>query len=649
MYRVICPIFNHPYSAKERRDLLAQLSDAGVQEVILVFNRVLCNEAQLKAEQAMFLENKAFLEAAGLLVGAWLAPTIGYGSAHRFDFDASNHFTHIQSTTGAKATGAYCPLDEGFVAEFFKLLDIIAETGVKFILFEDDFTLTGGKLYDPGCCCERHLERLRTALGRNIEREEFHTALFRDGKNPVRDTWLQVMGDTLRDFIGKIEKHLHSAHPEIRLGLSANASSYDIEGVSMAELVRIAAGRHRPLIRTTGAPYWKHTGSLAENIEAARVQRAWCGNDIELLAEGDTYPRPRHWVSANDLESFDIILRADGCMDGILKYMMDYNSSTRYETGYTRRHARNQGHYKEIARRFTGKTVGLNLCEYPLTFAGRSFRELDRQCYGEGNFLPLASQWLTTDNSIPVAYGDPDSACLALGENARYIGDEILRRGVITDAAGARILMERGIDVGIRAMEPVIFPSVERFDAYDEETVTIPAPNSRFYRLELSEGAEMLSVFGCSGSGLGVNNGFAASTDTFPACYRYENPLGQRFVVYSFTAESVLTTSEWQPGLFRNYCRQRQLADGVQWLQGKPLPAICFGNPGLYILCKRDGDTLTVGLWNLSHDEAISPEIFLDREYTLADCYRCSGTLTGNVFHFHGDLMPYSFAFFTVK
>ena len=56
--------------------------------------------------------------------------------------------------------------------------------------------------------------------------------------------------------------------------------------------------------------------------------------EIELVTEGDTYPRPRLWVSSSILEGYDMILRADGYTHTILKYMLDYNSSPSYETGY---------------------------------------------------------------------------------------------------------------------------------------------------------------------------------------------------------------------------------------------------------------------------------------------------------------------------
>lgn len=122
-------------------------------------------------------------------------------------------------------------------------------------------------------------------------------------------------------------------------------------------------------------------------------------------------------------------------------------------------------------------------------------------------------------------------------------------------------------------------------------------------------------------------------------------------MVYSFAAESF--GAEEIPAtttLFRNYMLPRELAKGIKWLQhGKPLPAVCFDNPDLYILCKKDGNKLTVGIWNIFIDEALTPEIILDREYKKIDFYGCEGKLSGDKVILSTDIAPYSFVCFTVE
>jgi len=68
----------------------------------------------------------------------------------------------------------------------------------------------------------------------------------------------------------------------------------------------------------------------------------------------------------------------------------------------------------------------------------------------------------------------------------------------------------------------------------------------------------------------------------------------------------------------------------------------------LYMICKKNGHSMSVGIWNSFADEVISPTIILDHPYTKVDCYHCQGTIKGNRVHLQEDIPPYGFAFFTV-
>lgn len=122
-------------------------------------------------------------------------------------------------------------------------------------MFEDDYTLSGGKSVFPnlGCCCSNHMEILQKHLGENITHEQMRRYVLDCGENRYRQAWLDVMGETLRSFTQKIERFLHSIDKEVRIGLSANGSSFNVEG--------------------------------------------------------DTFPRPRHFVPSSYLKIFDTRIR----------------------------------------------------------------------------------------------------------------------------------------------------------------------------------------------------------------------------------------------------------------------------------------------------------------------------------------------------
>ncbi len=655
MYRLCVPVMDYGRSEADTELLAAQLRKSGTDTIFLVFDRVLCSRKMLKEKIELFEKTRAKWMKLGFTVNAWLAPTIGYGGKSSVDNAAPDRYVRILSDKGNLMDGAYCPLDENFSADFMNTLRVLAQTGVDEILFEDDYTLTGGKMWEEhGCCCERHMELLRQRMGENISREFLSKKLYSADGIEYRREFLKLMGETLAEFTQKAEKTVHEVNPNLRIGLSANASSYRMEGIDFGELSKITAGNTRPFIRMTGAPYWDQIPTLAANIEAIRLQTYWlreCG--AELICEGDTYPRPRFWVPSAYLEGYDMILRADGCCDGILKYMTDYTSKADYETGYIDRHIKNLKHYEEIQRRFSGKkTVGLNIIEDTRTFENAPFDDdITRENFHNyGAFQPLVSQWFATENSLPIAYGQKECASLVFGENARYVNDDVLKNGVILDAYAAKILMKKGMDVGIKAYNKTYRMPVEYFRDADDYTVATANDAAVYYDFELKETACVLSEF------LKIEGGFGnysehlwKTADRCPACYFYENAEGHKFLVYAFTAELSWAKSIWTKGLFRNYYRQAQLCEGIEMLQGRKLPAVCLKNPELYILCKKDGDSMSIGLWNFFADEIINPEIILDGEYAEADFYNCSGKLERDKIVLEGEIAPYSFAFITVS
>lgn len=653
MYKIYVPVYSKDYNHTEKESLVRELKRIKPDIVFLVFHRILCNEKVLTEQIEMFENNRTFLQENGFRVGVWLAPTIGYGSEHWGDYSAPGEFMPIHSIDGVLAKGGYCPLDHGFSEEFLKLITKIAKTGVKDILFEDDFTLTGGKAILLGCCCDKHMEKYNAMVGEQLSIEELQQKMIAGGKNKYRDAWCKLMGKTLSDFAEKIGQAVHSIDPDIRIGLSANASSYILEGIGIPALARKIAGNTKPMIRMTGAPYWTNAVTLGPNIDAIRVQEHWCGEDIELLTEGDTYPRPRSWVPASYLECYDMILRAEGKSDGILKYVIDYTYNADYETGYVDAHCRNEKHYEEIEKRFQGKEpVGLNVFENQNLFMDE---ELGADIPDIGQYkrhapLPLISQWFLSDNSIPTVYGKKDCASIVFGANAHHLDETMMQNGVILDAQAAKILVDKGVDIGIQSYKRAQIPMLEHFIPENEYGSVMVGNHGVFYDFEIKNSATVLSEFIIKDDVGGFANisPYDRTGTCIPACFCYQNECGQKFMIFSFVAKTVWVKSEWTPGLFRNYYRQKQLGDGIQWLQNRPLPAMCYKSPQAYILCKKNTNSMTVGVWNIFADTMYSPEIILDGSYRNAEFYNCDGILKENKIQLHTDIIPYGFALITV-
>ena len=80
------------------------------------------------------------------------------------------------------------------------------------------------------------------------------------------------------------------------------------------------------------------------------MESAWCDDEnIEIMSEGDVYPRPRHRCPSSYLEGFDTAIRAAEATTGILKYTLSYTSAPEYENGYVDAHVRNKPIYNKAA------------------------------------------------------------------------------------------------------------------------------------------------------------------------------------------------------------------------------------------------------------------------------------------------------------
>ncbi len=638
---------------KSWQKTIAELKRAKPDRVFIGYYRTLENAEAKKKAREVFKSIKGILENEGFKTGAWFCPTIGYGTAPAAgDNDAEKYYRKITLTDG-REVHAFCPLDDNFRRDLCDEFKGLAETGVDTILLEDDFTLTGGKtiLDNLGCLCDEHLRLLSERLGENVMRDKLLPYLTEGKSNKYREEYLRLMGETLLKIAGDIEKAVHSVAPDTRIGFSSNSASYHLEGASAFQIAETLAGKNKPFVRLTAAPYWKNGPSLNSTIETARMQCAWfTERGTDVMTEGDTYPRPRFLVSAAELEMYDMILRADGNSTGILKYMLDSNSFADYDTGYIDFHTENAELYEEIEKRFKGENVGLRVLEYPhntgLMDFDDSFNYFGLADHGT---LPLISQWFVTDNSLPTTYGKTDGAALAFGTNAQFVTDGDLKQGLILDVKAARILSDKGIDVGFLKIESAPKPAGEYFFSEDDSTVASTERDGGYFKFTLKANARVLSRLYLAGETLSVVPDYSEKLESFPACYLYENADGQRFMVYTFAPTFVKTKSEWHDGIFRNYYRQKQLINGYEWLCGKPLPAVCEKHPHLYILCKREGEKLHIGLFNLSKDKIKNPEVKVDKAYTGLDCFNCEGSINGREIRLDTVLQPYSALIFTLK
>ena len=625
-YKVSVPVMNLNVSEWDREATLRELERLDAERVFLALD---CYETSIEKRRlaiAALKENCAFFKSRGYSVGAWI---------WTFLFNGSHPYTPMRSAepspTDVKELA--CPSDVDFVAFAQGYIRDIASTGVDIIMFDDDFRFVHIGEKNVGCLCPNHVAMINSVTGEELSPESLASRILTGGKNPCRDALIQVNGSLLRSFALKMRQAVDSVDPSVRMGACACFGSWDIDGISARELADCLAGSTKPFVRLIGAPYWAARRNSSWNmrlqdvIELERLESSWTRDgDIEIMAEGDAYPRPRTACPAAFLEGFDIAVRAAGITDGILKYGIDYASSPDYEQGYAVRHVRNRPIYEELPRFFDKKThVGVRVYEYPQKAAGAVLDGSEQSPKTmEYLFFPISAR-VTAANTIPTVYEGEGVCGIVFGESARYLPQSAFDKGLIIDGTAAGILTEAGVDVGIRELGGTAHVAQERYLGSGQRTRLFANVNTH----TLAENITTLSVDDLTG---------------IPVSYLYENPRGQRFLVINIDLN--FSASE---EAFRHYARSAEIADAVPFLSGEKLPAYCYGNPDLYIQAKEGEDgSLSVGLWNFCVDDVISPKVKLGKIYTSVSFLNTHGTLSGDTVSLE-DIPPYGFSAFEVK
>lgn len=507
---------------------------------------------------------------------------------------AASRFTRITAFDGTVLGDAMCPLDDNFRAYYRNQIKGICRAGAKRIMLDDDYCLSVRP--GLGCSCDKHMKLISDKMGRKVTKEELSQKLFIGEKSRLRSEWLKVMGESLIDFARIVRQEADAYDKTIEIGFCAGYTSWDLEGVDALTLTKALAGDNKPFLRLTGAPYWLEQNrfpgqEMPQIIEFTRMQTSWMKNqDVEFFTENDSYPRPRCRIPANIMETFDFFMAVDSGPHQ-LKYLMDYYSSPKYETGYLYAHNRNKELIDKAAK-IMGQmqSNGVYVHEEMRKVEDMTFPEIQRSPYEIMMTAFPHAACLLSSCSIPVTYEKHNGVAAAFGDSGRTIDLESVS-GTIIDYEAALALKRRGIDTGILESRPCKVPFLEYFIKEDEYVLLDGAirPHADkdgevFFDCALDERAVVISEFDYDGKRV-------------PASYLYENRDGQKFLVYTFVSSAVKYTSALASG----YLRQMHIHLASEWM-GKKLPVKVTGHPKVYVISKEDDQKIAIAVGNFSLD-----------------------------------------------
>ncbi len=580
-------------------------------------------------------EVKRYREA-GYTTGIWIGETMGHGGEDREHSYAYQPFVSLKD----ECTCGFCCADEKFRQDVCDWAACAAEAGAEIILLDDDWRMhSHGMDFNAGCLCPSHVERYCSLVGEKLSAEDIKKKVFTGKGNRYRMAWTELMGGDMLRLAREIREAVDRVNPETRIGLCIAPSVIDMDGAGICELCDALAGNTRPFVRLIGAPYWAKNGAdLAAVITSERLVAKWIEEwkdrtGAEVLFEGDVFPRPRFACPAAYLEAADQASIADGHYTGILKYMLDYNSSPRYEHGYVDLHLKDLKVRKQLEKAFEGKkNIGFRPLEHREIFQNlvlpSDYLIADGIAYE--HFRGIAPRYLT-GASVPVSFDE--GVPVVFGENAKYISDEEIPRGAVIDAEAARILSQRGTDVGVTVENAVSRDGIMYADIggggeyhriYREKTV---CQGGTFATLKPAEKAVILSEF----------------EDGRPSAVRYENKQGQRFVIYSVVAKPVDATN-----FFRSYLRQKEMRDNYRWIYGEDLPVSITGHPDVLVICGKGNGEIAAGIWNLFPDPIARPVVKLGCSPRSVRFIGCTGQVKGSEIIL-GEMAPFSFAGFVFR
>lgn len=590
-----------------------------------------------------------FFKEKGFETGIWIG---GFGHGSNLSTDNGSGFRgkyqKITGVLGESFEHGYCPSDEKFADDYLKSVSQLAELNPDIIMIDDDFRMNLRPYY-LGCFCPKHLKKYYEILGEEIPREKIKELIMTGGRNKYRDAYMTMTKNTLLGFAEKIRKAVDTVNPDIRIGTCAVPGTWDFEGTDHIEIAKVFAGKNKPFVRCFGAPYHvQHNIINAVDYERMElnwvknnVDNAFDGDETEVFAEGDVYPRPRYNVNAKCLELFDIAMSCEEKSDGTLKYMFDYEIKVGYEGGYI------QNHIKTLEKRIAVQDIFKNkeLTGVSVFSEMHKFRNWDisenvpqgteingvkyDDVYDVAYSSRVEASELLSKNSVPVSFNKTDYPIIITGENAKYIPLERLKNGAILDITAANILQTRGVDTGVLSCERKDDIAYEYYKEFDD-TIFLGG-NIRGCAVKCNDKAKVLSNF---------------TPCNTPGSYVYENADGIRFLVYCFD----LCFTKDLTNCYNNYYRQEQLISAVEWVGQKKLPIVLKKNPNLYIMTakSKDENTLSVLLINSFTDDIYNPVAELDGEYKNVKFVNGGGELKGDKL-FLNDIPPYGFLAFELQ
>lgn len=388
---------------------IRMLKEMGVGQTILAVEAPWGDPVAAAKEKAILCRHIETFHRAGIRAGVWFWPGI---------YPTGELKLTRQVLADGSVLAKCCPLDEDYLSALETYTASLAETGADALMIDDGFRY-GFENRNFGCFCPLHLRAVSERVGHEVSAADLRRATLSGGENPIRSAFLKVNAESLVGFARRMRAAVDRVNPSVRIAVCSAPSSWETDGTDPETVSRAFAGNTKPFLRTSGAPYWADHRSfgcrMEDIIEFERFQTAaFAKPDMEVMWEGDAYPRPRWNCAASYMECFDLARAIaehfdDKCPCGIRVFEVPHK--------YDR---------MDIPERFENKSHDLQLT-----------------CFNP-------SSKILSPVGLPTVFAGDGTGIAVFGENAKYLPETDFGKGLLLDARAAEILSARGLDVGLR-------------------------------------------------------------------------------------------------------------------------------------------------------------------------------------------------------
>jgi len=606
MLRYVLPPWN---SGKRTEELVRYCKETGIDEVM--FFTMGSNFMELESSE----ESKAYAEVLrpamemlrneGIETSINVTCTIGHGDLGR-DLRRKFPFQFQVGEDGKESKACACPLDKAWKEYVAELYRIYSSLRPKIIWVDDDFRLHNHGSISWGCFCPLHLEAFSKRIGRSLGREDVVRAVLAPSSKPSeeRKAWLGLMGDTMIDAAATIERAVHRASSETRLGLMTSSPEvHCVEGRRWHELLRALSGPYDPIVRPTLGNYSEvDKRSLLHGLTLTLHTRALVPERTLICPEVENYPYTRFSKSSKFTRLQIALCQLFGISNVTLNLYDFLGGPLNDEPAYGEMLRDNRPFFDSIARLMSAGRVAKGI---QLFFHERG--ALVRRTKGERWDELLAKRpW---DFTLPllgfsVTYGE-SPICAVSGDSVLALDDDaiqnLLKKGLLLDSSAAAALCMRGmtdlvgVDVGEKISNGIYEELLEedfgKRKGDPHTLIATPTSGSLYPRLlrkiEPLSGARKISrILGDDWKE--VSSGLIL----------FENRLGGRVAVLPHDGQ----WSGIDDVYFRNWTRQIVLRSTIDWLSKGAIPFFVGGAADVVPIRIDQPDRVILGIANLSSD-----------------------------------------------